>query len=61
MAGGTTPRHVASCYAGLVDALVVDEQDAPAEAPVDLVFADTLMRDLEAAKRLAQVVLGACG
>ena len=28
MAGGTTPAHVAGCYAGLIDALVVDESDA---------------------------------
>ena len=27
LAGGTTPAHVASCYAGLIDALVVDEAD----------------------------------
>ena len=27
MAGGTTPEHVAGCYAGLIDALVVDESD----------------------------------
>ena len=27
MAGGTTPAHVAGCYAGLIDALVVDESD----------------------------------
>ena len=25
--GGTSPAHVASCYAGLIDALVVDESD----------------------------------
>ena len=31
LAGGTTPAHVASCYAGLIDALVVDELDEPAE------------------------------
>ena len=29
IAGGTTPAHVASCYGGLVDVLVVDERDAP--------------------------------
>ena len=28
LAGGTSPRHVAACYEGLVDALVVDESDA---------------------------------
>src|SRR5262249_29260741 len=30
MAGGTTPSHVASCYDGLIDVLVVDESDAAA-------------------------------
>src|SRR4029453_18122539 len=28
LAGGTSPRHVAGCYPGLIDALVVDEADA---------------------------------
>ena len=27
LAGGTSPAHVASCYEGLIDALVVDEHD----------------------------------
>ena len=27
MAGGTGPEHVAACYSGLIDALVVDESD----------------------------------
>ena len=61
MAGGTSPAHVAACYEGLIDALVVDDADAPAEAPVELVVTDTLMRDANAARRLAQVVLEACG
>ena len=39
MAGGTEPRHVAQCYEGLIDALVVDESDLPAEADVPLVGA----------------------
>ena len=59
MAGGTTPAHVTSCYRGLVDALVVDRADVPAEAPVELVAAQTLMSDAEASRRLAEVVLGA--
>ena len=33
LAGGTTPAHVASCYEGLIDVLVVDEADEPA-API---------------------------
>ena len=28
LAGGTSPRHVARCYDGLIDAIVVDEADA---------------------------------
>jgi LPPG:FO 2-phospho-L-lactate transferase len=59
MVGGTTPGHVARCYAGLVDALVVDEADLPADAPVDLVATSTLMADPGAARRLADVVLDA--
>src|SRR5204862_2524915 len=53
MAGGTTPVHVASCYDGLIDALVVDEADAPVESPdgVTLVVTTTLMRDAAARRR----------
>ncbi len=62
MAGGTAPGHVAGTYAGLIDALVVDESDLPAEAPVELVAARTLMRDRASARRLAESVLeAACG
>jgi LPPG:FO 2-phospho-L-lactate transferase len=57
MAGGTTPADVAGCYAGLVDALVIDEADMPADAPVELVATETLMSDPAAAERLARVVL----
>ena len=53
MAGGSEPRRVAACYNGLIDALVIDESDAPAEAEVDLVVTQTLMRDANAEKRLA--------
>jgi LPPG:FO 2-phospho-L-lactate transferase len=60
MAGGTTPAHVASCYAGLIDALVVDESDAPA-APLEgvrrTVVTQTLMTDEPAARRLAAAAL----
>jgi hypothetical protein len=59
MAGGTTPRNVASCYEGLIDALVVDVADLPADAPVPLVATRTLMSDVEAARGLAEVVLEA--
>ena len=59
MAGGTSPADVARCYAGLIDALVIDRSDAPAEADVPLVAADTLMTDRGAARRLAETVLEA--
>ncbi len=62
MAGGTTPAHVTACYVGLIDALVIDETDAPAEADVELVATRTLMSDRDAARRLAERVLeAACG
>ena len=57
MAGGTTPGHVTSCYKSLIDALVIDESDAPATADVDLVVAQTLMRDVDSERRLAEAVL----
>ncbi len=63
LAGGTTPAHVASCYEGLIDALVIDEADAPAELgpEVRAVVTDTLMTDPEAARRLAATALEAAG
>ena len=63
LAGGTTPAHVASCYAGLIDALVFDAADAPAdlEPAVRGVVTDTLMIDPEAARRLAAAALDAAG
>ena len=64
LAGGTTPEHVASCYEGLVDVLVVDESDAPA-APVpglrSTVVTQTLMSDVSAARRLAAAAVHAAG
>jgi LPPG:FO 2-phospho-L-lactate transferase len=59
MAGGTAPEQVAGCYAGLIDALVIDVADAPAEAPVPVIATQTLMTDAAAARRLAEVVLDA--
>jgi LPPG:FO 2-phospho-L-lactate transferase len=59
MAGGITPVHVASCYEGLIDALLVEEADLPASAGAELVSTRTLMSDRAAAARLAEVVLGA--
>jgi LPPG:FO 2-phospho-L-lactate transferase len=63
MAGGTSPAHVASCYPGLIDALVIDAADAPVELPgaVRAVVTETLMRDDEARRRLARDVLDAAG
>ncbi|MGZ4291894.1 MAG: 2-phospho-L-lactate transferase [Gaiellaceae bacterium] len=63
LAGGTTPAHVASCYDGLIDALVIDVSDAPAELPpgVRAVVTKTLMTDLEAARQLAAAALDAAG
>jgi LPPG:FO 2-phospho-L-lactate transferase len=57
MAGGTTPAHVAGCYPELVDALVIDHADAPAEAPIPLVATATLMEDRASSRRLAETVL----
>jgi LPPG:FO 2-phospho-L-lactate transferase len=63
MAGGTTPAHVAACYEGLIDALVIDEADAPADLPAGVrpVVTHTLMTDSDTRRRLAQEVLDAAG
>jgi LPPG:FO 2-phospho-L-lactate transferase len=58
MAGGTTPAHVAGCYEGLIDALVIDEADRD-EAGVRTVVTRTLMTDTDAARRLAETTLEA--
>jgi LPPG:FO 2-phospho-L-lactate transferase len=57
LAGGTAPQHVASCYAGLIDALVIDEADAPAELDVDVVVTRTLMTDPGSRRRVAEAAL----
>lgn len=62
LAGGTRPVHVARCYAGLIDAIVVDEADADDLAglgDVRPIVARTLMVDLDARRRLAEAALGA--
>jgi LPPG:FO 2-phospho-L-lactate transferase len=64
MLGGATPEVVARTYTGVIDALVVDQADAGSRAPsdVEIVVTQTLMRDRDAARRLAEVVLeAACG
>jgi LPPG:FO 2-phospho-L-lactate transferase len=62
LAGGTSPAHVAGTYAGLIDALVVDEADAEdldGLGEVRPIVTKTLMTDPEARKRLAEAALGA--
>jgi LPPG:FO 2-phospho-L-lactate transferase len=62
LAGGTSPRQVAGCYEGLIDALVIDESDAhdvDGLGDVRPVVARTLMRDADARRRLADAALGA--
>jgi LPPG:FO 2-phospho-L-lactate transferase len=59
MAGGTTPEHVAGCYEGLIDALVVDESDSAWPLAVRRIVTKTLMTDLDASRRLAETVLRA--
>jgi hypothetical protein len=61
LAGGTSPSHVAGCYEGLIDALVVDEADADEGAGVRTIVTRTLMSDAEARRRLADAVLEVAG
>jgi LPPG:FO 2-phospho-L-lactate transferase len=63
LAGGTSPAAIAGCYAGLIDALVIDEADVGAELPADVraVVTRTLMSDDSARRRLADAVLDAAG
>src|SRR5262245_57888047 len=63
LAGGTSPVHVAGCYAGL-DALVIDEADAAGAKAVEAAggrahVTRTLMSDRRTARRLAEAVLEA--
>lgn len=59
LAGGTEPRHVASCYAGLIDALVIDESDSTNGLPVRPIVTRTLMTDADSRRRLAEAALDA--
>lgn len=61
LAGGTSPAHVAGCYEGLIDALVVDEADAGDLDGLDVrpIVTRTLMVDGDARRRLAEAALGA--
>jgi LPPG:FO 2-phospho-L-lactate transferase len=61
LAGGTTPAHVAGCYEGLIDALVVDHADADGLGGLEVrpVVTRTLMSDEAARRALAEAALGA--
>jgi LPPG:FO 2-phospho-L-lactate transferase len=61
IAGGTSPRHVAGCYAGLIDSLVIDEADADdleGLGEVRPIVTHTLMSDANARQKLAETALG---
>jgi LPPG:FO 2-phospho-L-lactate transferase len=61
IAGGTSPRHVAGCYAGLIDSIVLDEADADdlgGLGEVRPLVARTLMSDAEARRKLVETALG---
>lgn len=57
--GGTTPAHVAQCYPGLIDTLVIDEADASVDAGVRTIVTRTLMRDAASRRALAEAALDA--
>jgi LPPG:FO 2-phospho-L-lactate transferase len=59
LAGGTSPAQVASCYEGLIDALVYDEADGEVELDVRPIVTRTLMTDAAARRRLAEAALEA--
>jgi LPPG:FO 2-phospho-L-lactate transferase len=59
--GGTTPQHVAQCYAGLIDAFVIDEADAQSADALGVrpIVTKTLMRDAASRRALAEAALDA--
>jgi len=62
--GGTSAAQVAQCYPGLIDALVIDEEDAAdadavSELGVRPIVTRTLMRDAAARRALAEAALSA--
>jgi LPPG:FO 2-phospho-L-lactate transferase len=64
MAGGTSPAHVARCYPGLLDALVIDQADAAGAGALEAVrvrpyVTRTLMKDRRTSRLLAEAVLEA--
>ena len=64
LAGGTSADHVARTYAGVVDTLVIDRADAADADAVERlgirpIVAETLMRDADSRRRLADAALEA--
>jgi len=64
LAGGTSPAHIARCYPDLLDALVIDEADAPGAEELEAIrvrphVTRTLMKDRRTARLLAEAVLEA--
>jgi LPPG:FO 2-phospho-L-lactate transferase len=64
LAGGTSPAHVARCYPGLLDALVIDQADAVGAKALEEVHVRphvtrTLMKDRRTTRLLAESVLEA--
>src|SRR5262249_40477516 len=58
LAGGTSPRHVAGCYPGLIDD-EADADDLEGLGDVRPIVTRTLMSDADARRRLAEAALGA--
>jgi len=61
LAGGTSPAHVARCYPGLLDALVIDQADAAGAEGLEAArvrphVTRTLMKDRRTARLLAEAV-----
>ena len=64
LAGGTSPAHVARCYPGLLDALVIDQADAAGADALEAArvrphVTRTLMKDRRTGRLLAEAVLEA--
>jgi LPPG:FO 2-phospho-L-lactate transferase len=61
-----SPLGVVDIYAGLIDAMVIDDLDAAFAPQLDrrgltVTVTDTIMRDAEARQHLAEVALAAAG
>jgi LPPG:FO 2-phospho-L-lactate transferase len=57
LAGGTTANHVARCYTGLIDAIVIDADDADGDLEVQPIVTRTLMTDVDSRRRVAEAAL----